>query len=58
MKDIALCGNHERDVPGSASADMKNQPWLIFAAHRVLGYSSDYYFALSGLFAEPEGRES
>ncbi|KAL9996409.1 putative phosphodiesterase I [Helianthus debilis subsp. tardiflorus] len=41
-----------------ASVDRKNQPWLIFAAHRVLGYSSDYYYALAGSFAEPEGRES
>ncbi|KAI7748826.1 hypothetical protein M8C21_024913 [Ambrosia artemisiifolia] len=41
-----------------ATADRKNQPWLIFAAHRVLGYSSDFYYALAGSFAEPEGRES
>ncbi|KAJ0442381.1 putative phosphodiesterase I [Helianthus annuus] len=41
-----------------ASADRKNQPWLIFAAHRVLSYSSDYYYALAGSFEEPEGRES
>ncbi|KAI9174428.1 hypothetical protein LWI28_017091 [Acer negundo] len=25
-----------------ASVDRRKQPWLIFAAHRVLGYSSDY----------------
>ncbi|KAJ6875825.1 hypothetical protein NC652_035256 [Populus alba x Populus x berolinensis] len=38
-----------------ASADRKNQPWLIFAAHRVLGYSSSYW--RSGSYGEPmEGR--
>ncbi|KAK6920512.1 Purple acid phosphatase, N-terminal [Dillenia turbinata] len=41
-----------------ASADRKKQPWLIFAAHRVLGYSSDKYYALEGSFDEPMGRES
>ncbi|KAI3671433.1 hypothetical protein L1987_87171 [Smallanthus sonchifolius] len=41
-----------------ASVDRKNQPWLIFAAHRVLGYSSDFYYALEGSFAEPQGKES
>lgn len=41
-----------------ASADRQKQPWLIFAAHRVLGYSSDYYYGLEGTFAEPMGRES
>ncbi|KAG2678540.1 hypothetical protein I3760_11G007400 [Carya illinoinensis] len=41
-----------------ASVDRQKQPWLIFAAHRVLGYSSDYYYALEGSFAEPMGRES
>ena len=39
-----------------ASADRKNQPWLIFAAHRVLGYSSSYW--QDGSFGEPMGRES
>ncbi|XP_024929268.3 probable inactive purple acid phosphatase 27 isoform X1 [Ziziphus jujuba] len=39
-----------------ASADRKNQPWLIFAAHRVLGYSSTYW--QDGSFGEPMGRES
>ncbi|KAI7985100.1 putative inactive purple acid phosphatase 27 [Camellia lanceoleosa] len=34
------------------------QPWLIFAAHRVLGYSSDKYYALEGPLQEPVGRES
>ncbi|XP_051115042.1 probable inactive purple acid phosphatase 27 [Andrographis paniculata] len=41
-----------------ASVDRRKQPWLIFAAHRVLGYSSDKYYALEGSFAEPMGRES
>eukprot|EP00250_Pteridium_aquilinum_P014553 c22059_g1_i1 orf=201-2117(-) len=41
-----------------ASADRLKQPWLIFAAHRVLGYSSDYYYAKEGTFAEPMARES
>ncbi|XP_031125743.1 probable inactive purple acid phosphatase 27 [Ipomoea triloba] len=41
-----------------ASVDRRNQPWLIFAAHRVLGYSSDKYYALEGSFDEPMGRES
>ena len=39
-----------------ASADRKTQPWLIFAAHRVLGYSSNYW--KDGSFGEPMGRES
>ncbi|XP_022736057.1 probable inactive purple acid phosphatase 27 isoform X1 [Durio zibethinus] len=39
-----------------ASADRQKQPWLIFAAHRVLGYSSSYW--RDGTFAEPMGRES
>ena len=41
-----------------ASADRLKQPWLIFAAHRVLGYSSDKYYGLEGTFAEPMARES
>lgn len=41
-----------------ASADRQKQPWLIFAAHRVLGYSSDKYYGLEGSFEEPMGRES
>jgi hypothetical protein len=41
-----------------ASVDRQKQPWLIFAAHRVLGYSSDYYYGLEGSFEEPMGRES
>lgn len=39
-----------------ASADRKNQPWLIFAAHRVLGYTSSQWEG--GSFGEPMGRES
>uniref|UniRef100_A0A2P2KD04 Purple acid phosphatase n=3 Tax=Rhizophora mucronata TaxID=61149 RepID=A0A2P2KD04_RHIMU len=41
-----------------ASADRQKQPWLIFAAHRVLGYSSDKWYGLEGSFEEPMGRES
>ncbi|XP_078447215.1 putative inactive purple acid phosphatase 27 [Wolffia australiana] len=41
-----------------ASVDRQKQPWLIFAAHRVLGYSSDFWYAKEGSFAEPMGRES
>ncbi|XP_043706345.1 probable inactive purple acid phosphatase 27 [Telopea speciosissima] len=41
-----------------ASVDRKKQPWLIFAAHRVLGYSSDYWYGVEGSFDEPMGRES
>ncbi|EEF51791.1 hydrolase, putative [Ricinus communis] len=41
-----------------ASVDRQKQPWLIFAAHRVLGYSSDYWYGLEGSFEEPMGRES
>lgn len=41
-----------------ASVDRQKQPWLIFLAHRVLGYSSDASYADQGSFAEPMGRES
>ncbi|KAL5815024.1 hypothetical protein ACOSQ3_025823 [Xanthoceras sorbifolium] len=41
-----------------ASVDRQKQPWLIFAAHRVLGYSSDYWYGQEGSFEEPMGRES
>ncbi|CAN4077466.1 unnamed protein product [Withania somnifera] len=41
-----------------ASVDRQKQPWLIFAAHRVLGYSSDKWYGLEGSFEEPMGRES
>ncbi|KAM6570303.1 hypothetical protein CsatB_018288 [Cannabis sativa] len=40
-----------------ASADRRKQPWLIFIAHRVLGYSSNAWYAQQGSFAEPEGRD-
>ncbi|XP_060670610.1 probable inactive purple acid phosphatase 27 [Ziziphus jujuba] len=40
-----------------ASANRRKQPWLIFAAHRVLGYSSDYWYAQTD-YQEPMGRES
>ncbi|KAK3035940.1 hypothetical protein RJ639_031363, partial [Escallonia herrerae] len=41
-----------------ASVDRQKQPWLIFLAHRVLGYSSGSYYVDEGSFAEPMGRES
>ncbi|KAL6661856.1 hypothetical protein ACP70R_001240 [Stipagrostis hirtigluma subsp. patula] len=41
-----------------STVDRKHQPWLIFAAHRVLGYSSNEWYAMEGSFEEPEGRES
>lgn len=41
-----------------ASVDRQKQPWLIFLAHRVLGYSSDASYAYEGSFAEPMGRDS
>ena len=41
-----------------ASADRQKQPWLIFSAHRVLGYSSNSWYGLEGAFEEPMGRES
>ncbi|KAH6802535.1 purple acid phosphatase 27 [Perilla frutescens var. frutescens] len=41
-----------------ASADRQKQPWLIFIAHRVLGYSSNDWYGLQGSFEEPMGRES
>uniref|UniRef100_A0A5B7AQT2 Purple acid phosphatase n=1 Tax=Davidia involucrata TaxID=16924 RepID=A0A5B7AQT2_DAVIN len=41
-----------------ASVDRQKQPWLIFAAHRVLGYSSDKWYGEEGSFEEPMGRES
>ncbi|XP_007045860.2 PREDICTED: probable inactive purple acid phosphatase 1 isoform X1 [Theobroma cacao] len=41
-----------------ASVDRQKQPWLIFLAHRVLGYSSATFYADTGSFGEPMGRES
>jgi acid phosphatase type 7 len=40
-----------------ASIDINKQPWLIFAVHRVLGYSSNSWYAQEGSFEEPMGRE-
>ncbi|KAG0605547.1 hypothetical protein M758_9G067500 [Ceratodon purpureus] len=39
------------------SVNRQEQPWLIFIAHRVLGYSSGSFYALEGTFAEPESRD-
>ena len=39
-----------------ASIDRQKQPWLIFAAHRVLGYSSAYW--KDGSYGESMGRDS
>nr|XP_043616360.1 probable inactive purple acid phosphatase 27 [Erigeron canadensis] len=41
-----------------ASVDRQKQPWLIFAANRVLGYSSSSQYAMEGSFEEPMGREN
>ncbi|XP_062111438.1 probable inactive purple acid phosphatase 1 [Humulus lupulus] len=41
-----------------ASVDRQKQPWLIFLAHRVLGYSSGDFYVDEGSFGEPMGRES
>ncbi|WVZ12343.1 hypothetical protein V8G54_016873 [Vigna mungo] len=41
-----------------ATVDRQKQPWLIFVAHRVLGYSSNSWYAMEGSFEEPMGRES
>ncbi|KAM5571674.1 putative inactive purple acid phosphatase 27 [Rosa sericea] len=41
-----------------ASVDRQKQPWLIFAGHRVLGYTSDKWYSQGGAFEEPMGRES
>lgn len=41
-----------------ASVDRRKQPWLIFLAHRVLGYSSGSFYGIKGSFEEPMGRES
>lgn len=40
-----------------ATVDRKNQPWLIFSAHRVLGYSSNQWYSMHGNSEEPMGRE-
>ncbi|KAK8923395.1 putative inactive purple acid phosphatase 27 [Platanthera zijinensis] len=41
-----------------STVDRQKQPWLIFHAHRVLGYSSGEFYAEEGSFEEPMGRES
>ncbi|KAG0455632.1 hypothetical protein HPP92_024924 [Vanilla planifolia] len=41
-----------------STVDRQKQPWLIFIAHRVLGYSSATFYAEEGSFEEPMGRES
>ncbi|KAK1295223.1 putative inactive purple acid phosphatase 27 [Acorus calamus] len=41
-----------------ATANRHKQPWLVFAAHRVLGYSSNSWYADQGSFQEPMGRSS
>ena len=40
-----------------ASVDRRKQPWLIFVAHRPLGYSSNEWFGEEGSFDEPMGRD-
>ncbi|KAK9668905.1 hypothetical protein RND81_13G095000 [Saponaria officinalis] len=40
-----------------ASANRHKQPWLIFAGHRPLGYSSNKWFGEEGSFDEPMGRD-
>jgi hypothetical protein len=41
-----------------SSVDRQKQPWLIFLAHRVLGYSSCSYYEEQGTFGEPMGRDT
>ncbi|KAA3460828.1 putative inactive purple acid phosphatase 1 [Gossypium australe] len=41
-----------------ASVDRQKQPWLVFLAHRVLGYSSDLGYAVEGSFGEPMAKEN
>ncbi|PWA46378.1 inactive purple acid phosphatase-like protein [Artemisia annua] len=36
-----------------ASVDKNKQPWQIFAAHRVLRYSSNSWYAQEGSFEDP-----
>ncbi|KAG6634945.1 hypothetical protein I3843_11G007400 [Carya illinoinensis] len=40
-----------------ATVDRRKQPWLIFAAHRPLGYSSNEWYAEEGAYSEPMGRD-
>ena len=39
-----------------ASANRHKQPWLLFAGHQPLGYSSNMSLAMEGAFSEPMGR--
>uniref|UniRef100_A0ACD5Y7S0 Uncharacterized protein n=1 Tax=Avena sativa TaxID=4498 RepID=A0ACD5Y7S0_AVESA len=41
-----------------ATVDRAKQPWLVFIAHRVLGYSSGFSYGYNGAFAEPMARQS
>lgn len=41
-----------------SSTDRQKQPWLIFLAHRVLGYSSTVFYADNGAYGEPMGKDS
>ncbi|KMZ71883.1 hypothetical protein ZOSMA_172G00090 [Zostera marina] len=41
-----------------ATANRHKTPWLIFTTHRVLSYSTDYWYDIQGLFDEPMGKES
>uniref|UniRef100_A0A0D9XFE4 Purple acid phosphatase n=1 Tax=Leersia perrieri TaxID=77586 RepID=A0A0D9XFE4_9ORYZ len=43
-----------------STVDRKKQPWLIFIAHRVLGYSSGFFYGTGAgaTFAEPTSRRS
>ncbi|CAM0952239.1 unnamed protein product [Alopecurus aequalis] len=41
-----------------ATVDRAKQPWLIFIAHRVLGYSSGFFYGYNGAFAELMARQS
>ncbi|CAL9114867.1 unnamed protein product [Musa acuminata var. zebrina] len=41
-----------------STVDRQKQPWLIFLAHRVLGYSSADFYGDEGTSEEPMGRES
>lgn len=40
-----------------ASVDRRKQPWLIFASHRPLSYSSNEWYGKEGSFSEPMGRD-
>lgn len=40
------------------SVDRRSQPWSIFMAHRVLGYSSADEYQVLGTFGEPMGRDN